>query len=525
MMAASTRLHITPLTRDLLAVLPASIQSSASDISFHTIPTFPENSYGYLTLPTMEAEKFRKKMDGSILKGKKFRVEVARPQKRQRDEAEDVEFDPTPVTTKSSQEQKAKDGVLEGYELTDRQVKRGWTESTEGKQERRKEEKRRGKEEGKAKMQHKSKYTDKAECLFRTRLPPNRSSAVSADEKHPKKKRKHSKESVVHEFSNTSTFPTFVRSGAEGVPPSATFEEGKGWVDDSGNLKEPKSDRIRSAQFKPGQISGVKEKRRPAKIPPTEKSSEPKKSKEKELTSTKTSHPEPEEESEDWTSSGGESSSDDSASESDDSTSSSSDSSASDSDEEDQNLEPSHSEAKPTDSTETGKVDQRQSPVETADEETSTNVHPLEALYKRPAPDSTESKPSLEVDTQFSFFGAGGSDIDSEEEYGGTTGPHTPYTKKDMQERELRSAAPTPDTAVAGRHVQWNESDEEDDASYNASPIPKSGPAAKVEESDFMKWFWENRGDNNRSWKKRRRDAAKEERQRDNRRKGMKGKS
>lgn len=520
MMTESTRLHITPLMRDLLSsVLPASIQSSAADVSFHTVPTFPENSYGYVTLPTAEAEKFRKKMDGSILKGKKFRVEVARPQKRPMDEAMDDESDPRPVSGKSSKRQKKEeDGVLDGYELKDRQVKRGWTESTDAKKERRTAEKRKRKEEKKTKEQPKSKYTDKAECLFRTRVPPNRSSAADADGKQPKKKKSHSKESVVHEFSNTVAYPTFVRSGAGGAPPSSTFEEGKGWVDDSGNLKEPVSDRIRSDQYKPGQVPGAKEKRKLAKTAPVEQNSQSEAPKEK-----GESVPEPESESEDWTSSSGATSSDESSSESDESTPSSSDESVSGSNDESQKSSSSPKAIQPTDSTGAGKECGKQASLDTAGEQPSADVHPLEALYKRPAPDSTENEPSSEANNHFSFFGS--NDIESEDEDGKSEGPYTPYTKKDIEERGLRSAAPTPDTALPGRRMQWNESESEDNGPYNSTPIPKSGSAAKSEESDFAKWFWENRGDNNRAWKKRRRDAAKEERQRENRRKGMKGKS
>lgn len=524
----TTRLHVTPLTPELLAtILPASIRSSATDISFHSVLTFPENTYGYLTLPTAEAEKFRKKMDGSMLKGKKFRVETARPHKRQRDEIKNDEADSKPVSNKSSKKQKTENNVIDGYELTDRQVKRGWTESTEAKKERRKGEKRKREEEKKTKIQPKSKYSDKAECLFRTKVPPNR--PATTDDKKSKKKKKNSRESVVHEFANTISHPTFVRSGAEGVAPSATFEEGKGWVDDKGNLKEPASDRIRTDQHRPGQVPGAKEKRKPIKVPPPE-DTQPTNFKAKAVPSTKEAASESEDESGDWTSSSGESSSDESTSdsESDDNSSSSSsdESDESESDAVEQKPGPSHKENKPTASIEAEEDEdneernQEESSREATDERTSTEVHPLEALFKRPPPDSAEPKPPL--NTQFSFFG-NNDDIESEEEDQDATGPFTPFTARDMQERGLRSAAPTPDTALAGRHIQWNESEDEDEDLHD-SPVPKSGKSGD-EESGFAKWFWDNRGDNNRAWKKRRREAAKEERQRENRRTGMKGKS
>jgi len=39
-------------------------------------------------------------------------------------------------------------------------------------------------------------------------------------------------------------------------------------------------------------------------------------------------------------------------------------------------------------------------------------------------------------------------------------------------------------------------------------------------ESDFAKWFWEHRGETNRAWKRRKREAVKEKRKGDNKRRG-----
>ena len=505
---ATTRLHITPLTPDILpSILPASVQSVATGISFHALPTFPENSYGYVTLPTMEADKIKKKLHGSMLKGKKFKVETARPEKKrelEQNEPEDVDSDRL-SKKKSSKKRKAEDGVIEGHELpSDRKVKRGWTESTEGKKERRKEEKKKGKEEKKIKAQAKSKYTENDECLFRTQVPPNKHSA--ADEKKEKKhnKKRFPQESVAHEFANTVTHPSFLRSGTEeGTAPTATYEEEKGWVDDSGNVKEPANDRIKKSDYRPGKVAGAKEKRKP-------------KSKE-----SKPAVKEDSPVSEDWTSSSG--SSDDSDSESNESASSdSSDLPDEASDKQTKSTQPhSNTTAAPdSDISEQGTS-------ANADEQLSSNeVHPLEAIFKRSAPGSSENKPA-EDNTQFSFF-TGDDDIESEEETTKPVEPQTPFTKQDLHSRGLRSAAPTPDTGLVDRKMQWNDSEDDsmgvdDEASIN-TPVPKRTGVEK-EESDFAKWFWENRGDNNRAWKKRRRDAAKEERQRENRQKGMKGRS
>lgn len=512
----TTRLHITPLTPDILpSVLPASLRSSATDISFHSIPTFPENSYGYITLPTAEAEKIRKKFNGSILKGRKFRVEMARPQKRHRDEedAAVAESADGKKKEKKSKKRKAEEKVLDGYELpSDRKVKRGWTEASNAKKEKRKSEKKKGKDDKKAKPQPKSKYTEKPECLFRTEVPPNRKSTEAVDDKKAKKMKKSARESVVHEFEKTVAHPSFLRSKEEGTAPTATFEEGKGWVDATGNVKEPASGKIRKDNFRPGQVPGAKEKR------PGKKSS----SKEK------VKSPEPSSESEDWTSSSGSS---DESSESHSESSSSDDESAASVDEE--------ASAQPAPSKEaSGSVNDTAVPSddpdsEMADEdarhdsESSKEVHPLEALFKRPAPKTAEEEPLPDNNAGFSFFG--NDDIESEDEsqLTGPQTPFTPFTKRDLQTRGLRSAAPTPDTAMVNRHMKWDEFDGADEDVSIDTPVTKSRGAEDTpkEDTEFAKWFWEHRGENNRAWKKRRRDAAKEQRQRDNRKKGLKGKS
>ncbi|KAH8433632.1 uncharacterized protein LDX57_011266 [Aspergillus melleus] len=515
------RLHITPFTPELLpSVLGASIRPLATEVSFHSIPTYPENNYGYVTLPAMEADKVKKKLNGSILKGRKFNVEEARSHKRSRDETEaDSPASDRKSTSDKKQKKKRKseDNVLDGYELpSDRKVKRGWTESTQHKSERRKDEKKKGKDGKSSKSQAKSKYTEKSECLFRTNIPPNRQSPVEEkQEKQSKKKKKSAQDSVVHEFAKTVTYPSFLRSAGDEAAPTSSFVEGKGWVDESGNIKEQVSDRIRKAEYKPGQVDGAKQKGR-SKTSPASRESKSKKAPPKNDAS---------DESEDWTSSSGDTSSDD---ESISSSSSDSESSSS-GDEIDAHTKPetsaeTHNDG-PADSD--AKVDGGQTSAKMTEESLTQEVHPLEALFKRPAPGSAEPKPQPEPTAQFSFFGQ--DDIESEEETEEPAAPQTPFTKNDLQSRGLRSAAPTPDTALFNRAVNWNRDqvepmDTDDEPYTTTTPVPKAGAGSK-EESDFTKWFWENRGDNNRAWKKRRRDVAKEQRQRENRKKGMRGKS
>ncbi|KAL4802883.1 hypothetical protein BDV18DRAFT_145741 [Aspergillus unguis] len=524
--SATTRLHITPLDPGLLPlVLNASIRSVATNISFHSIPTFPENNYGYVTLPTMEADKIKKKLNGSIFKGRKFRVESARPEKQQAGEEDGQVIASSDKSSNKSKKRKAEENVLDGFELPpDRKVKRGWTESSNDKTERRKKEKRtKDKEEKKSKSQSKSKYTEKAECLFRTKVPPNRS---AIEEEKPKKssKKKAAPESVVHEFSQTMTHPTFLRSSDGGITLTSTFEEGKGWVDESGNLKEPASERVRKDQYRPGQIAGHKEKSKPKPKSATKASTDEPQTKKAKLKAESS-------ESEDWTSSSGSSSkSDDTDSESDESATSSSSeesdasgASASPDKEQQQTKSASSEKEEPRSKIELEATSEEKS-IDAETQQQQTEVHPLEALFKKPA---DQPKLDSEAPAQFSFFGQGDADSEDEEEDAPMThAPLTPFSKRDLQDRGLRSAAPTPDTSQVRKMINWNPSDNRDEETspYTDSPLPKLS-AGPTEESDFTKWFWENRGDNNRAWKKRRRDAAKEQRQRENRRKGMKGKS
>lgn len=558
MTETTKRLHIAPLTPELLdSILAPSVRASAADVSFHSIQTFPENSYGYVTLPAMEADKLKKKLHGSILKGKKFKVEEARPKKRPRDKEEEVvESQPTPEK-KKSKKQKAEDGVLEGYELpSDRHVKRGWTESASAKKEKRqKGEKKRQKDDKKPKTQPKSKYTDNAECLFRTKTPANRTSVEPSEQKKEKKSKKKQapNEVTVHEFSKTVTHPSFLRSDAESKSVSTEFIEGKGWVDSEGNMKEPASDKITKSSKQPGQKDGVKAtikpKRRSSVMEvPTDTSSK------KNKTSSAKTEESSEESETDWTSSSGSSSEEDSSES-----------------ESEEDVSPDTSDEKASSSGEEGETSDASSAAEDtpasgnknlpavldSDENKATNlkekelteesaeVHPLEALFKRPAPkdDEDDDKPA-EENNQFTFFG--GDDIEEDEDGDiemTVNEPQTPFTKRDLQERGLRSTAPTPDTALYTRttfimHDKDEDDDDEDDddedeesdedESYENSTqhsIDKADTSAPKDESDFAKWFWEHRGENNRAWKRRRREAAKEKRQRENRKKGLKGRS
>jgi len=158
-----------------------------------------------------------------------------------------------------------------------------------------------------------------------------------------------------------------------------------------------------------------------------------------------------------------------------------------------------------------------------AKKELTSEIHPLEALYKRPQTGLETSLNSTQP--TFSFFGA---DADADEDHEAEQQdqvPITPYTQQEFEFRRSRSAAPTPDTAHHNKRFIWpkdNEIDEEQ--GEGASPTPKNQATQSRDAADgdtpvndFQKWFYEHRGEVNRAWKKKRKLAAKEKRQRENR--------
>src|SRR6266536_5782082 len=235
-----TRLHITPFNPTLLTtILPPSILPNARNISYHTVQTFPERAYGYVDLPTMDADKIKKKLNGSILKGTKVKIDEARPQKEIK--IEELE-EPKP---KKERGKKRKRDEIPAADIGERHVKRGWTTPAA------KVGKEKKDKEGKTVV--KSKYTTGPECLFKTVLPPNVSGNVSAKDTKPAKKKakKPGKEAVVHEFAKTTKYATFLREVGGGTKKiAAEYVEGKGWVDEDGNVLEGKVKEARKVHAK-----------------------------------------------------------------------------------------------------------------------------------------------------------------------------------------------------------------------------------------------------------------------------------
>ncbi|KFA54759.1 hypothetical protein S40293_00710 [Stachybotrys chartarum IBT 40293] len=525
------RLHITPLDSDLLnVVLPASVLPKARNISFHTLEAFPEKRYGFVELPLMEADKLKKKLHGSVLKGSKVKVEKARPSDAVTPTAQD-DADDVPEKKKKKKSKKYTDDaegtkkrkrdldVLEGVSLNGRKVKRGWTEPVELRKKRKSKKSDEPQEQEKRKRT-KSKYTDQEECLLKTRVPPNLTANLPQEDGGKKKKKKgKGREVTVHEFEKTTKFPSFLKNDAPVTSgkPAVEFVEGTGWVDEDGTVVEAVEVKVKPA---------VPEKPAAAVAEPAV---------------------EEEEDSDDDTSSSGTSS-----------------------EESDDDAESESEETSPTDANKSSPLAKPQitglpsiktdlstsRPISSSSSKSLTikipppitpaKVHPLEALYKRVRP--AEGSPTAgdqagpAEEQPFSFFGAGdGEDHDEPLPTQTPMGvPMTPFTRQEFEWRTVRSAAPTPDTAHPSRRHFWashddeqEDDDEKEDAVHDEVMASTEGnavedddeedgddavtaPQGQAGSSDFQKFFWDNRRELNRSWMKRRKTAAKEKRHREN---------
>lgn len=542
------RLHISPFNPGLLPiVLSQSLLQHATNISFHAIQTSPEKNYGYVDLPAMDAEKLKKKLNGSILRGTKIRVDDARPENAKKagnmnDARNEKPSDDGSVKERSKPgKRKAEklDGVISGVELPDgRKVRRGWTEpapSTTGtmafKSKIRKHDKK-----SKSKP---STFTTESECLFKTKLPPN--SATNNTTTKKRKRDQPSREIIVHEYANTKKHATFLKNnqGSAGVSLASEFVDGTGWIDQDGTILEedPVQHRTSSGSIRNSNLrtnAGEEDThsdavRGSSSIPSIHVFS--------------VGNTEKAEDSADETSSSGTSSSSASDDQGNELVQVSQGEIGARTESSVDAVESENSDPNTVEHQARGMSINSNSPIRKARElipkdpspEPNASVgeiHPLEALFKKPkvAASGTPRKPCLAVSTSFNFF-----EPDTEEGNDNShLMPHTPFTQQDFRQRRQRSAAPTPDTAAPGRTFEnvWenrSESDSDDDQDDNDDENDDDDSAKKAvkerdhsegikgsgekPESDFSKWFWEHRGETNRAWKRRRREAAKERRQ------------
>ncbi len=551
-----TRLHITPLDETLLnIVIPSSVLPNARNISYHILQTFPEKRYGFIDLPVADAEKLKKKLNGAILKGTKMRIEKAKPESIVEPtgeiDLEKEEKDKEKRHKDKSKKRKREINVVPAVELEDRKVKRGWTTTEQDmikekrektkrdkkdkvdKQDRKlKDEKKNrkdgkdgkdGKDKKKDKRKTKSKYTDRPECLFKTKLPESAPTKDSDDATGHKKRRKGDREVVVHEFAKTVKYPSFLKSTTTKTNSGpVTFEDGVGWVDSEGNVVEAVS----------------------IKRPPRTAQAR--------ATTSKAPKPTPAGNDDDETSSSGTSS--DSDSDSSDQESDSSEEVGDDGNEasenpkvETQTLSSPSTPFKPEGGRKRSSGSFSSLTIKIPAATPAKVVHPLEALYKRPKDEAGNSQSAPKEPEPFSFFD--NADVEEDDTVAPRSQPPmTPFTKQDFEYRNVRSAAPTPDTAHPSRSFNlWPRADtlkealeeeeeeeededegeeaegqdEEDTAMANFTNHNTDASAAddstEVGVSDFQKQFWESRGELNRKWKRRRKTAAKEKRYRENR--------
>lgn len=527
-----SRLHITPFNASLMAaIVPPSLAPKARNISFHTLQAFPEKEYGFVDLPTEEAGKITRKLKGALLRGKKIAIEEARGEKawgEAIDGGEGAGEEGEKKKEKSSKKRKRHEEPMKGAEVLDRQIKRGWTDPKATKKAAKENRMKEGKD--KKKEREKSKYTTEAECLFRTTLPPSIAAALPAKGiegvvvDKERIKRKAGKDVTLHEFAKTEKFATFLRqkSGGGNVKVAVEFVEGKGWVDENGEVVEgePKKSKHNKDLLK--KIA----KENKVKLPPAE----PVEKSESEEDSA--------EEDADTIMQDGEAGDSDTSS----SGSSSEDEQDDASEPESENKAVAQSSSNSPDRPATSTIPSMPSPHGLTisippppglKSKEAAPIHPLKELYGRRDPGANPSE--APASSSFTFFGDGNnSDVDEDDEVDDLPVPMTPFTTQEFSSRGQRSAAPTPDTAHPMRkHFSWP-AEEEDEGGFNTADSPtrkaegsgEVGPNAKEEtdpNQDFQKWFYEHRGETNRAWKKRQKEVKKEVRQRENRKRGDRG--
>lgn len=584
-----TRLHITPFNASLLsAIVPPSMASTAKNISFHTIQNFPEKQYGFVDLPVEQAQKIKKKLNGAILRGNKIVINEARPAPRipspdvemAKKEKKRKEKDVDPVkeekledsAKKESKKRKRSDETIKGEEVLDRQIKRGWTDpKADSKAVKREKRKKDGEKKERKKEREKSKYTTEPECLIRTTLPPNVALPAKGIEGVvvDKKAKRGKKDVVLHEFARTEKFATFLRpkGGPVTGKPAIEYIEGKGWIDEDGNVVEGEPSKPKHNEDLLKEIAKKNKLEKPKKVAKVESESE---SDDEDVTmaeaapfsDTSSSGSSSEEENSEVEES--EDEDDEKVSEEAkpqvaketavaDATTVKERNVSEDSDNEATkraaaaqayNSDSSESEAEEPQKPEKPKAEtsatrpitppDQAAPAAAAKDATSavaTPVNPLEAIYKRRKTDA--NAPKVETESVFTF-GLGGDDIDEEqeEEELHISVPMTPFTAHDYTRRGIRSAAPTPDSAHPNKMKGWpshrdEDVEEEDESSGSVGQKAAGGVVEGSEKKedtdpvqDFSKWFYEHRGDTNRAWKKRRKEVKKEVRQRENRKRG-----
>jgi len=229
------RLHITPLTPETThSLLPPKIladKAVVASMSFHTIPSFPEKSYGYLNCERDVADGIKKKLNGSLFRGVRVRVEDARPdtfvpggvpdegvegkkEKRKRAKKD------SDGGRKKAKKNKEKD-VVDGIELRDRKVQRGWGRPPT--------------------IATPAKRDGKRDCLFRLSAATSTLTVSASTTTSIERAKKKKTDGIIKEFTHNTKFPQFLQGTSlekDISATAATFDESLGWLNSTGTVIE-----------------------------------------------------------------------------------------------------------------------------------------------------------------------------------------------------------------------------------------------------------------------------------------------
>ncbi|RPB17407.1 hypothetical protein P167DRAFT_561684 [Morchella conica CCBAS932] len=456
--------------------------------------TFPENSYAFINLPKDQADKLKKRLNGSVFRGVKVRVEEARPETwathpkpegnmedvesaksaRKEEKKEKKKRSKAEGEPKVKKRKKGEDGILQGIELPEgRKVQRGWTKPAvpTGVS---------AKYAGRASSSAKKiEDESKRECLFKTPLPPNKATPKDKqkkDKEEKKDKKKRKREVVIKEFKNNTKFPQFLRASQLDKDQAAEkmaseYVEGVGWVNAKGDVVEEEKVKKRADGIMQTEVQVLEPADAPKGVDVTDASES---DDDEVMVDAATMVPtEAKVGSEDDSSSESESEPQIPGKKSQTTTTSKSDSSSSESSRSGSNEEEATEKTSPitpvtpVSPTKPLRSSSTTSPKTTAPAlqitiPTVTNppiqaVHPLEALYKPTTKNTTLLQVGVapspaSATTESSAFKFGfGADYDSDEEEG-------PVIQAPFRDR-YRSAAPTPDTAIGHRKFFPDEDD------------------------------------------------------------------
>ncbi|KAF8250991.1 hypothetical protein K440DRAFT_659206 [Wilcoxina mikolae CBS 423.85] len=559
----TVRLHIAPLTADTASsILPAD--TDLSTISYHTLPTFPESPFGFVDLPVAAAEKLKKKLRGAIFRGVKVRVEDARAEEWKSRLAAVEEEGPEKKRVKR-EKRKKEEGLMEAFQLPDeRRIARGWTEKSDKK----KKKDKRGECLFKAGIP-----ANKADLIV-TKEKTKEEKALEKEEKKRQKKEDKKKKMVIKEFENTQKFPNFLKESQldPTIRPAdlvGEFVEEVGWVNGKGVVveqpvkKKSKKDKkkkeavpepVDEKEDEPDSIETVK---KTASVVATvdvdildtasvsseeafydvleqnEESPVVEQNSNEKLVDEMESEPNPPEDEE-------------TAATSSESEAESEESDDDDDDDKDETKLQSSTKVPETSSEAPTKTAASPAP---ARERPTLTIHPLEAIYKPTA--LTEDSPTNDDGFKFGFGGDFPESDDNGSDQDASTITTTPY--KDPS--RYRSSAPTPDTAIGNKRFFSPDSTSPTKASFTPStphapsshlpgsdvplmfphydspflhglsiwsqiPTPKAFLPKEGEENLSVAEIWKNRfyeqrGEWNREWKRRRKEALKTKRKRE----------